>query len=103
MTNANARDHSVFVKSWMCPFPPKYLFFFLFVTDVAVITSDKCGTHRLNDRMIVCMEETPKPTPMRKLSGKGPHTEILSKSLLMIIKLYFLNDIINNAAKSAKF
>ena len=85
ITNANDRDHSVFVMSWMCPFSPKYLFFFLLVTVVAVITSDKCGTYRFNDRMIICVEETPKPTPMRKFSGKGPHTEILGKSLLMII------------------
>lgn len=44
ITNANARDHSIFVKSWMCPFSLKYLFCVLLVTDDAVITADKCGS-----------------------------------------------------------
>lgn len=43
-TNANTRDHSIFIKSWMCPFPPKYLFCVLLITDIAVITADKCGS-----------------------------------------------------------
>lgn len=43
MTNANARDYSIFVKSWICPFSPKYLFCVRLIIDVAVIIADKCG------------------------------------------------------------
>lgn len=34
----------LFLKSWMCPFPPKYLFCVLLIPDVALITADKCGS-----------------------------------------------------------
>lgn len=85
----------------MCPFPPKYLFCVLPVTDVAVITVDKCGCTQINDRMISFTEDIPKPTPMREFTCMGSHTDMLSKSLWMTIKFYSLNDIINNA-KSAR-
>lgn len=34
MTNANARDHFIFLESWMYPFSLKYLFCFVLVTDL---------------------------------------------------------------------
>lgn len=43
MTSANARDHSIFVESWMCPFSLKYLFCVMLIINAAVITADKRG------------------------------------------------------------
>ena len=52
----NARDHAIFVKSWMCPFSLKYLFRVVLVRNVAVIAADKCECTQTNDRMIACKE-----------------------------------------------